>query len=617
MLISMKYINRAFVKTLTKPQLKYCSNSSKDNKTFQINMQVPKVKNTKLTYSRKQTNNKITEEENKNKINTNNYFHNIYYELPLRENFNIFMLRSYYYSYLLSLSTNGKLYLNIDDSEVNSNKEKNDKLKEFLEALDLLKLSFNMPLDLKTSQDKKLTLFQSDRVDSYIKYMQFLLDNDSAFTCTCNTFNTCTSHCKSNSNTVNFKEDIYLSNNHKIRYIRINKSSSIPMIRRNANSDQSSLNHNEILIQGVNNNEKIINLDTIEDFPIFKNFTKEFSPSFKSTIDDHLYQITHKIEQVNYSIEKDFILTNMLQFKVKTYTHLPKVNIQYWNKTDFQNLQIPYLIKNKKILPEAVLNTALIMGWSENPIKELESSLPKKGYVAPIIDLDSAIEKFNTIDIYEINSYFSSDNLFYYNNKYLNYYFFKYPNELYFENTKDTYKAMKYPLDFKKEFYSVFGEKHKQTIDSWDEGIWRKVIKVIIPKIKSYEFLYLFSFLLESPILNEDFLIRNQTLIKGFFLNNKKALLFMFDFISMFKSIEETNFKSKILDKMLSEFVYAQYTSDKTNENMNRLVYSILKISIIDNLSIQNISDICEVIGKREVVNRLENFNNVLEKINY
>lgn len=603
--------------------------SNKQKAIINTEKQAKRIKNTELKEI----------ERKKEGCSVDSVPQNMYFEYPLHEEFDIFLLRPYYYSYLLAKSNNGRIYLNIDDSSIKSNKEKNEKLKAFLLNLDMLGLEFNMynPSLSSTSQEEnsekknKFSIFQSDRIEDYCKYLQFLLDNNLAFLCKCSSFHKCESTCKSEHENgkfqLNFKEDIHFKselpmNIVKNKHIRINKEKAFTYIKSSMKlyspiNSSGAISNEDFLIPSVNNKEHIFKYNTeITDFPIYKIYSKEFSPTFKSNIDDFLYKITHKIEQLSYSVIKDFILTCLFMFPLKTYTHLPKINIQYWNKTDFPSLSIFSLISERKILPEAILNTCLLMGWSENPIHELKEGMSKKKYVPPFMNLTDAIEKFNTIDIYEINSYFSTDNLFYFNNKYLNYFFFTYPNEIYFSKIKETYKAMKYPVQFKDEFNKTFS-RFSQVTQTWSDATWRKVIRIVIPKIKSYEYLYLFSFLLEAPLYNNDYLARHIKLIRSYFTNDKKALLFMYELISTIQSVESENFKSHYIDKRLSEMIYSMYQLDSHNEGSNRLVYSILKICIADNLEILHISEVIQVIGKEESLSRLHSFNSFLGKIEY
>ena len=655
----------------------------------------------------------------------------LYYELLLREDFLIFNLRNFYYSYLLAKKTKGKLYINIDDSGVSTTTLKNKKLKEFLEVIDYLGLNINILKIDSINKNKELSfneiyikdnfeklnkeenndlnkithsIFQSDRKITYAKYIQFLLDVGTVYMCYCSSFEKCSSNCKTNienSKQINFLNDLLNnSKSFKVKYLRVNIDVAYGYIKtylnnimqeynnlvvNNINKEAlkytetinkiNSLNTNlkEVIIPNINRSEYQFCLNDLGDFPIYKNFSKEISPSFKSTVDDHIHNVNNKIENKEYSVEKDFVLTNILEFKNKRYTHLPDIKLFYWSKSDFPSLEVAKLIKDKKILPEAILNCVLVLGWGHSPVKEMidkqNNKNSKNMYFNKLITKDKAIEVFNTTNIYVYNAIFSSDMLYFFNNKYLNYYFFKLPNELYFTDIVNTYKAMKWPNLFKQEFYNVFVYRYNKDIgifkeskltknlksnkkynkykkqdnnnnyndntdiniqnklilDSWTDKKWRKVIKVVIPNIKSFEYLYLYYFLIESPLYNSEFVSKHNKIILSFFDNKKKAAIYIHDLINIFESLnsEEKNidinnkFVSKNINKRISEFMYNKFIDDSSEENNTRLLYKILKIIIADNTKINNIADVCDVIGKEETINRCKKFYQALELIDF
>lgn len=563
-------------------------------------------------FSKKQaqeSNNQIAAKDENNPI--------LYYELSLKKDFDIFDLRNFYYNYLVAKQKEGKLYINIDDSDIPENQRKNKLLMNFLKNLDYLGLDFNT---LPGDEGKPASLFQSDRIQLYIKNIQFLIDNGSAFKCYCSVFEKCVSNCKSNAENAkptDFKNEIFDStNDFSVKYIRINKAAAYDSLKESykkvkfqkSASDKSM----ELVIPSVNYQEYLFTLSDFEDFPIYKNYSKQVSPSLRSAVDDVVHNVTLKIESGEYSVEKDFLLSNLLLSRPKKYMLLPAPKIFFWNPDDFENLSVEHL-KQKRILPEAILNTALMIGW-QDPIKERKSGNAINARINSVITKKEAIEQFNLLNVFQDHSIFSSDTLYYYNNKYLNYFYFEQPREIYLSDRPNLYKLMKYPLEFKKEMLKVF-ELHKMMLDSWTERSWRKAIEIIIPNIKSYEYLHLFKFLFEAPDYNGELLIKYEPMIKRYFDSSIKSILFMHDLVCLLDSIEE--FKGRVIDKRISEFIFNKFQEDKTSEINNRLVYKVLKVIISGSSKTEAISNVMDLLGKDETIRRCKEFNNLLSKISF
>lgn len=571
------------------------------------------------------------------------HFCNTYFELPITVDLDIFLLRNLYYNYILSKKSEGKFYLNIDDTNIEGTEVKNEKLKELLLNLDYLGLNFDV--------SENTSVFQSTRKAEYSKYMQFLIDNGSVYKCYCQTFEKCSSNCKSKpQNDTDFESD--LLNNKKdftVKYLRVNSDNiKLKKIydRSNVTNSSTIINTKEeslprkgdFVIPSVNYSEKVYNIYDIGDFPIYRNYSKEFSPTFRSCIDDYLHKITNKIEGTNYSVEKDFLLSQLLMFDYtqtldigssqhdnfvskrqmhnrlaffKKYFIVPDIKLINWNKTEFPELSISALRK-KKILPETILNISFVLGFGENPIKSVLQEKAKHftNITEQLILKDKAIETFKLYDIYPNYAYFSTDMLFYYNNRYMNFFFFRLPSILYFKSTSQLVVLEKYYNVFKKEFYLAFGNKHKKTLDSWKDREWRKAVKVVIPKLKSYEFIPMFYFILETPSYNKEFTTRYFEFIEKFFGTKDYAILFLHDLLSCFTSIEE--FKAININKKISEFAYDKYKIDKMNSITGKNMFKCLKIIIAADHRVENIADICDLIGKEETINRCKLFGEYL-----
>jgi glutamyl/glutaminyl-tRNA synthetase len=579
--------------------------------------------------------NKLTkEEEDKKVLNNLNINQHLldennavtYFELPLNIELDILLLRNLYYNYLFSRKKDGKFYLNIDDSNIDQAEIKNQKLKELLLNLDYLKLSFDV--------NDNISVFQSSRISHYSKYVQFLLDNGSVFKCYCQTFEKCTSNCKTqpNATKADFVNDLLNnSTDFSIKFLRINLDSVKLKDKFIINEKIIPLKKGEIAIPSVNYQERVFNLKELDDFAIYKNFSKEISPSFKSCVDDFIHKVTNKIESPQYSVEKDFILSKVLLFDTtdieieknkeeikvsdkiyKRYTILPDIKLINWNKTELPELTVSYLRK-KKILPETILNVALLMGFGNNPLKNANQEsvdTRSKNLEDQITLKEDALLKFNLYDIYPSYAYFSSDMIYYFNNKYLNYFFFKFPQKSYFHNPVELKKANNYVIMFKKEFYAVFGNKYKEVLDKWQDRNWRKAIKISIPNLKSFEYLFVFEFFFSSPEYNNEFFNNHKEFISKFYYSKEFTIVFMHDLHTILNSLVE--FKGRNINKKISEFLYEKYKLDKSNYLTSKNFYKSLKLIITGSFKIDNVADICDLIGKEESIKRCQKFTQLL-----
>jgi hypothetical protein len=73
-------------------------------------------------------------------------------------------------------------------------------------------------------------------------------------------------------------------------------------------------------------------------------------------------------------------------FRQKKYIELPDIKIKYWDKTDYPKIDIEYL-KTRSLLPEAILNEALVLGYTKRPAKEFKELLMKNKDVN-VVDWD-------------------------------------------------------------------------------------------------------------------------------------------------------------------------------------------------------------------------------------
>lgn len=152
-------------------------------------------------------------------------------------------------------------------------------------------------------------------------------------------------------------------------------------------------------------------------------------------------------------------------------------------------------------------------------------------------------------------------------------------------------------------------------ISKFEHKTWRKLIKIITPKILSYEYLHLYTFLFERPNFDSNFYNKNLLFIKSFFKSTEYSILYIHDLIAILSEIQE--FKSKNIDRRISEFLYLKYSLNKKTEITNVNIYRSLKLILTGNTQIDNVSLIADFLGKDETIERCRLFGHELAKINF
>lgn len=166
---------------------------------------------------------------------------------------------------------------------------------------------------------------------------------------------------------------------------------------------------------------------------------------------------------------KNVILTKHLMFGEKKYIELPNIKIKHWPKEDFEKIDIDYLRK-RGLVPEAILNEALMLGYTKNPAKEFKELL-SKNQDKDVADWNKVIWQFDITNIYESGSVFDIRRLLYLNKRNMVKKFIK---------SHESYKPQIFE-EFKQTFLQVY-KKHENKIATWDYENWRKIIYLITVK---------------------------------------------------------------------------------------------------------------------------------------
>jgi hypothetical protein len=166
---------------------------------------------------------------------------------------------------------------------------------------------------------------------------------------------------------------------------------------------------------------------------------------------------------------KNAILTKHLLFSEKKYIELPNIKIKHWLKEDYEKIDIAYL-KSRSIVPEAIMNEALMLGYSKNPAKEFKELL-MRNQDKDLADWSKVIWQFDITNIYPSSSVFDIRRLLYLNKRNMIKKYIK---------SHESYKPQIFE-EFKQTFQNVY-KKHENKIAFWDYETWRKIIYLITVK---------------------------------------------------------------------------------------------------------------------------------------
>lgn len=165
---------------------------------------------------------------------------------------------------------------------------------------------------------------------------------------------------------------------------------------------------NTVWIDAVGNKEISFENKNIEDFIILK---KDGFPTYHlaNVVDDHLMEITHVIRGEDWipSAPKHLMLYEALKWKPPVFAHVPNVlgtDGKKLSKRRGAKSVLDY--KSEGILPEALSNYLMLLGWSPKNDKEILSS-------------DEIIKEFSLKNINSASATFSEQKLEWMNGEYI------------------------------------------------------------------------------------------------------------------------------------------------------------------------------------------------------
>jgi nondiscriminating glutamyl-tRNA synthetase len=204
-------------------------------------------------------------------------------------------------------------------------------------------------MNIELDFDKKYKIFESQRVDDYSKWLKNLIEQRDAYICFCQNHQKCIKDCFDSveNKSYNIEKD-----NSEVIYTRL----------KNPNRTFKYFDY-------MKAEDKEYDSTAFGDFVLYKNYNSIFSDSFKRVIDDHMFEVTHIIDNAkNIHCAKNNLLTNIFMFNNKKYIELPDVKVRHMDKF-YPSISVKDL-KTRHFLPETLINEAYLLGHSKGPEKE-------------------------------------------------------------------------------------------------------------------------------------------------------------------------------------------------------------------------------------------------------
>lgn len=273
--------------------------------------------------------------------------------------------RSALFNYLYAKKYNGDFVFRIEDTDV----ERNVKGGEESQLNDLMWLGI-VPDESPMNPNPKYAPYrQMERIETYHKYAQWLIDHGYAYECYCNEEELDASREEQYARGINApKYDRHCLNLTEEEKEKYRKEGRKPCIRLKL-QDHLEISFND-LIRG----KVTFNNDDIGDWVIMKSSGIP-TYNFAVVIDDHLMEISHVLrgEEHLSNTPKQIQLYKYFGWEVPTFGHMTIIineNGKKLSKRDNNILQFMSQYRELGYLPEAIFNFILLLGWTPNSEKE-------------------------------------------------------------------------------------------------------------------------------------------------------------------------------------------------------------------------------------------------------
>ena len=452
-------------------------------------------------------------------------------------------LRTALYNYLYAKKTGGEFILRIEDTDRSRYVE--GAVENLIETLR------SVGLDYDEGPDKGGDFgpyFQSKRTDIYKKYVQELLDKDAAY------------HCFCTEDDLKKMREEQIANKMDIRYDGRCRNLSEEQIQENL--DQGKLfvirakipTEGEVVFFDIVRERISIKWETVDDQVLIKS---DGYPTYHlaNVVDDHLMGITHVIrgEEWISSVPKHLFLYNALGWKPPKMCHLPLLLNP--DKSKLSKRQGDVAVEDflkKGYLPEALLNFVALLGWHPAGDREL-------------FTLDELVQEFSLKRISKAGAVFDMEKLNWMNGHYL-------------RDLELGYIAIKAKPYFAEADFDISdNEKYHKIVD-----VARNRISTLSEIIEAAK-----PFFTVSAYSDEDRqLIDNE--------NSQKLFTFWLENLKAMDSITEEN-----VNQLLKQSTEELGIKGKD-------LYFPLRLALFGSVHGPELPVIFDILGKNEVINRLQ-----------
>ena len=275
-------------------------------------------------------------------------------------------LRTALYNYLFAKANNGKFILRIEDTD--KNREVEGSSERLIESLKWAGLKFDEGAGVviedaskeKYRQGPYSPYKQSERLDIYKKFVEFLLENGQAYHCFCTT-----------ERLKNMRQQQAGMKHHKTKYDRFCHGMDQAEVQRRVKDGEPYVirmfvpkgkTEFEDLVHG----KVVFDNDTVDDQVIMKS---DGYPTYHlaNVVDDFMMKITHVIRGEEWlpSTPKHIILYKMFEMDLPTFAHLPLLMSMGGQKLSKRHGDVSVQdFRSKGYLPEALVNGIALLGWN-------------------------------------------------------------------------------------------------------------------------------------------------------------------------------------------------------------------------------------------------------------
>ncbi|MCK4979971.1 MAG: glutamate--tRNA ligase [Candidatus Delongbacteria bacterium] len=297
-------------------------------------------------------------------------------------------LRTALYAYLIAKGNNGKFLLRVEDTD--QKRTVKEAFKIIFESLEIAGIEYDEGPDKDGEYGPYI---QSERKNLYEEHLETLLQKDLAYRCFCTTE-------EMEGQRKEFAESKGIVFRDKCRNLSKEEIDSrmaegLPFVVRQRIPEIGQTTINDIVFGSITIENNTLDEQVLmksDGFPTY---------NFANVVDDHLMKISHVIRGYEYlsSVPKYNLLYENFGWDVPQYIHLPHIMREDGKKMSKRHGDASFGdLLDAGYLTEAIINYIVMLGWNPGTDEE-------------IFTLEELIEKFSPERINKSNAVFSIDKL--------------------------------------------------------------------------------------------------------------------------------------------------------------------------------------------------------------